>query len=124
MACFDPRRRPSAREQLEILEEVEAEIEELEGLEELDEWEEMKARFSGMGVGLEWNEGLGFDRQVGLDDYALQAQYSRREQEYMTGVMGNYGWEGVGNAGVWSGGGYVFPTEEPRYHEVGSYRLC
>ncbi|KAA8628307.1 hypothetical protein SMACR_08126 [Sordaria macrospora] len=120
MACFDPRRRPSATEQLEILE-MQAVMEELENLDELDEldkqeeWDEMEARFYGMS--LRWNnhEGIGFEGG-GLDDaYAMEMPYYRQDEAYMTGAIDNYGWSDGSNA--WSSEGYVRPMEVPRDQE-------
>lgn len=113
MACFDSARRPSAGEQLEILE-VETEMEELEELERLEEMremEEIEARFAGMGIG--WNEGIRIEGEW-LDGNDLEMQYYRREA-YMKSAAGDYGWDGTYDA--WSGEGYVLPMQVPPEQE-------
>ncbi|KAJ4385338.1 hypothetical protein N0V85_008119, partial [Neurospora sp. IMI 360204] len=105
MACFDPGRRPSAGEQLEILEE-EAELEELE------EMEEMEVRFAGLG--LRWNEGMGSEAE-GLDDYALGTPYYQYDEPQMTGAIGDYAWDDTNPP--WSREGYALPMEAPRNQE-------
>ncbi|KAK3396883.1 kinase-like domain-containing protein [Sordaria brevicollis] len=134
MACFDPGRRPSAREQLEILE-VEAEMEEMEeldGLEEVEEleeirelerleelrrWEEwegmreMEARFAGLGLG--WNAGMGIEGG-GWQGW-MRVTWRCSTIGYVTGAIREYGWDTTN--GAWSKEGYVLPGEAPRDQE-------
>ncbi|KAK3952989.1 kinase-like domain-containing protein [Pseudoneurospora amorphoporcata] len=107
MACFDPGRRPSAGEMLEILE-MEAEMEA-----EMDEWEGLEARFAGMG--LEWDARRAFAADD-WDRYATpETPHYRYEEPYMTGAIGDYRWNGASEA--WSDEGYVFPMEALRGQE-------